>query len=438
MSHRKHFLQSATTLLALPAMESLGFKRFASAAEKAPVKPPKRLAFIAMGYGVTKETWFPKVKKTTDKWELSEGLMPLKPYQKDFTMVQGMWNQHNIDGHNGTDFWLTGANRYAVPGVSFNNTISADQVAAEQLGVETRFNSIHFSGSCIGTGSAAAGHGVVGSIAWDRSGRPLPSINDPMKAFHYLFSKPQTPIEEQMALLAEERSVLDLMRQNARMIQHDLTKTDKMKLEEYLDSIRDIEKRLSKELKWIHIERPEAPFNKTKANVRGKGKTEIRLIYDLMVAAFQTDSTRVSSYRLPVQSLIKSVGYSIGSHPMSHYYNATEAGPEGRLASEARDLEMSRCLAYLISKLKNCKESDGSTLYDNIALTFGGNISTGHILSNCPTILVGKGAGLKMGHHIMLKDGTPLCNAWLTIIQGLGIDVDQHGDSTGTLQELIA
>lgn len=438
MGNRKYFLQSATTLLALPAMESLGFKRFASAAEKQPAQPPKRVAFIAMGYGVTKETWFPTIKKTSQNWELSEGLMPLKACQKDFTMVQGMWNQHNKDGHNGSDFWLTGANRYAVPGINFSNTISVDQVIAEKFGQDTRYDSIQFSGSCIGKGSAAAGHGRGESLAWDRSGKSLPSINDPMKAFHHLFSKPTTPIEEQMALLAEERSVLDVMRQNARSLQKGLTKNDQHKLQEYLEGIRDIEKRLSKQLKWIHAEYPKAPFDAKRAKVRGKGKSEIKLIYDLMVAAFQSDISRVATYRLPVDSLLRSVGYQVSSHPMSHYYNSTESGPNGRLASEARDLEMSRGLAYLIGKLKNCKEADGSSLYDHISLTFGGNISTGHILANCPTILVGNGAGLKMGMHIMLKDGTPLCNAWLTILQGLGLDVQKHGDSTGIIEELLA
>lgn len=422
----------------MPALESFGFKRFASAAKNNPVQPPKRVAFIGMGYGVTKETWFPKIKQTSSTWTLSEGLMPLKPHQNDFTMVQGMWNQHNKDGHSGSDFWLTGANRFAVPGVNFSNTVSVDQVIAEQFGHETRFDSLHFKGSCIGIGSNAVGHGMGESLAWDRSGRSLPSIKDPMKAFHHLFSKPATSIEEQMALLEEEKSVLDVMRQNARIMQHDLTKTDKNKLDEYFESIRDIEKRLSKEMKWIRIERPKAPFNEKKADVRGKGKDEIRLIYDLMIAAFQTDSTRVVTYKLPVGSLIRSLGYKVNSHTMSHYYNSSEAGADGRNASEARDLEMSKGLAYLIKKLKATKEADGSSLYDHIMLTFGGNISTGHILANCPTILIGKGAGLKMGMHTMMKDGTPLCNAWLTMLHGLGLKVEKHGDSTGVLKELMA
>ena len=123
---------------------------------------------------------------------------------------------------------------------------------------------------------------------------------------------------------------------------------------------------------------------------------------------------------------------------MSHYYNSTESGPDGRLASEARDLEMSRGLAYLIGKLKSIKEADGSSLYDHISVTFGGNISTDHILLNCPTVLIGNGAGLKMGMHTRLKDGTPLCNAWLTMLQGMGLKVDQHGDSTGIIKELLA
>ncbi|MBL9130546.1 MAG: DUF1552 domain-containing protein, partial [Verrucomicrobiaceae bacterium] len=130
MKNRRHFLRSTSALITLPALESIGFKAFAAPKTTA---PPKRLIFLGFGWGVTNETWFPDVKKTGAAWELPEGLRPLARHQKDITVVQGCSNKFANEAHWGSTFWLTGANRYAEPGQSFHNSISADQVAAAHL-----------------------------------------------------------------------------------------------------------------------------------------------------------------------------------------------------------------------------------------------------------------------------------------------------------------
>jgi len=427
MNHRRHFLKSGTALIALPFLESFGFRRFATAATTA--TPPKRLVFLGFGWGITEETWYPDMKSPGSNYELPAGLKPLARHKKDFSIVQGLWNQYSVEGHAGSTWWLSGANKFAQPGQSMHNTISADQVAAEQLGMHTRFSSLQLNTSESG---GAAGHGPGLSMAWDRNGKPVAGLNDPVTAYHKLFSNDETPIEEQKARLAEKRSVLDTILENARSLQRGLGKDDNEKLNEYFQSIRDIETRLSKEEKWIGVPRPEAPTKEPRGGVEGKGS--VALMYDLLVAAFQTDSTRVITYRQPGGGeFLNSIGIEVHPHDMSHYI--TTKG-EKLAASQQRDLTNSTLLARLIDKLKATKEADGSSLFDHIALAYGSNIRTGHELSNCPTLLTGGGAGIKLGENIVVPKDTPLCNVWLTMLHGVGVKAERHGDSTGILNQI--
>jgi len=428
MKTRRHFLQSSTALIALPMLESLGFRRFASAA--GPATPPKRLLFLGFGWGITEDTWYPDITKPGPDYELPKGLQPLARHKADFSVVQGLWNKYSNEGHWGSTMWLTGANRYAQPGQSFHNSISADQVAAAQLGLETRFASLQFNGSQSGDGS---GHGPGLSMAWDVSGKPVGGLNGPVAAFHRLFAKDNTPIEQQQSQLAQRRSVLDAVLDNARSLQRGLAKNDQAKLEEYFQGIRDIETRLSKEEQWIGVPRPDAPLAAPKPGV--DGREEIKLIYDLMIAAMQTDSTRVMTFRQPVDTLLKALNIAVHPHDMSHYH--TTLG-EKLDASQRRDLTQSELLAGFIDKLKATKEPDGSSLFDHVALAYGSNIRTGHELSNCPTILTGRGAGLKLGQNLVAPKDTPLCNAWLAMLQGVGVQAERHGDSSGVLKDILA
>jgi hypothetical protein len=424
MHTRRHFLRSSTALIALPALESIGFKAFA--APKI-ATPPKRLVFLGFGWGVTNETWFPDAKKTGTAWELSEGLKPLARHQKDITVVQGCANKFANEAHWGSTFWLTGANRYAEPGQSFHNSISADQVAAAHLGKETRFASIQLNTPDV----ANSGHGPGLSMAWDPRGKPMAGLENPVAAFHRLFSDDSTPLSQRQAMLMQKRSVLDAVLEDAKRVQNGLTKTDIDKLDEYYQSIRDIEVRLGKDEQWLSVPKSKPPVAEPKPGLAGKA--EIEVMYDLIVAALQTDSTRVLTYRQPVGTLLQSLGTKVAPHDMSHY------SPGDRMAaSQKRDTTQSELLASLIDKLKATKEADGTTLFDHIALAYGSNIRTIHYLDNCPTVLTGRAANLKLGHHLVLPKDTPLCNVWLTMLNGLGIEAERHGDSSGVVKELQA
>jgi hypothetical protein len=428
MHTRRLFLQSTGAIIALPMLESIGFRRFASAAT---VTPPKRLIFLGFGWGTTESTWYPDIKKPGPDYELPKGLAPLARHKADFSVVQGLWNKYSNEGHWGSTMWLTGANRYAQAGQSFSNSISADQVAAEKLGMDTRFSSLHFNGAEGDMGQS--GHGPGLSLAWDMRGKPVAGLNGPLAAYHRLFAKDNTPVERQRALLAEKRSVLDAVLDNAKTLQRGLSTADRTKVAEYFQSIRDIETRLSKDEQWIGVPQPNAPLPEPKPGIAGRG--EIALMYDIMIAAMQTDSTRVLTYRQPVWSLLTSLDIKVFPHDMSHYH--TTLG-EKLDASQRRDIAQSELLAGFLDKLKGTREANGSCLFDNVALAYGSNIRTGHELSNCPTLLSGGAAGLKLGHSIVAPKDTPLCNAWLTLLHGIGVNVERHGDSTGVLKEIIA
>ena len=424
MKNRRQFLRSTSALITLPALESIGFKAFAATKI---ATPPKRLVFLGFGWGVTNETWFPDVKKTGAVWEMPEGLKPLARHQKDITVVQGCTNKFTNEAHWGSTFWLTGANRYAEPGQSFHNSISADQVAASQLGKDTRFASIQLNTPDV----ANSGHGPGLSMAWDVRGKPMAGLENPVTAFHRLFSDETTPLSERQAMLAQKRSVLDAVLEDAKRVQTGLTKTDTDKLDEYFQSIRDIEVRLGKDEQWLSVPKSKPPVSEPKPGLAGK--EEIQVMYDLIVAALQTDSTRVITYRQPVGTLLQSLALKVAPHDMSHY------SPGDRMAaSQKRDATQSELLAGLIDKLKITKEADGSTLFDHTALAYGSNIRTIHYLDNCPTLLTGGAANLKLGQHLVLPKDTPLANVWLTMLNGIGVEAERHGDSTGMVKELQA
>jgi hypothetical protein len=427
---RRLFLRSTTAAIALPALESFGFRRFAAAAEKTTV-PPKRMVFLAFGWGVTAETWYPDPKQPGAGYELPAGLKPLARHKQDFSVVQGLTNKFSNDGHFGSTFWLTGANRFSKPGQNFSNSISADQVAAAQFGRETRFASIQLNG---GQNIDGEGHGPGLSLAWNMNGKPIGGFNNPVETYRRLFLEDSVPIEQQHQMLAEQRSVLDTVLESARDLQRGLSKADTDKLAEYFEGIRDIENRLAKEERWMGRPRAKAPLAEPKPGL--EGLEEIRLHYELISAALQTDSTRVVTYRLPVGTLLKSLAITVNSHDMSHYH--LHQGPEKREASQARDQALSETLAGLFDRLKTVKEVGGSRLFDNTTVVFGSNIRTEHNLDNCPTLIAGGGSGIKLGHSIVAQKDTPLCNAWLTLLKGSGVSVERHGDSTGVLKEILA
>ena len=427
--NRRGFLRSSTALIALPVLPSLGFTRSASASPIiTKTAPPKRMVFLGIGFGVTADRWYPDVKKAGGELELPKLLRPLAKHKNDISIIQNLMHQYSADGHAGSTFWLTGANRYAIPGQSFHNTVSVDQVAAEVLGEETRFTSIQLAAK----NAKEDGHGPGGSLAWNRSGRPLSAQDTPVAAFHRMFSGEKTPLAQRQQALRNKRSVLDTVLSDTMSLGRSLSNSDGKKLAEYLDSIRDIEVRLAKEEKWLNIKKKQ-PQKPLKEPGDLEGVQEIRMMYDLMVAAMQVDASRVFTYRMPVSRMIQSQGATMSAHSMSHYSEG-----ERRTVSQNRDTGHAKLLAEFFDKLKASKEPDGSSLFDHCTVAFGTNLSSVHTLKNCPTLVAGGGSGFKQGQNIVMDNPkTPLCNLWLSMLRGSGIQQEKFGDSNGIIKELM-
>ncbi len=422
---RRPFLRSMAGLLALPALNL-----FAESPAGVAASPRKRLVFLNFGWGVTEEGWYPAIDQPGPDYKLPAGLEPLKRHRQDFSIIQGLWHKYclfNDAGHSGSTFWLTGANRFAQPGVGFANTISADQVAAQELGKHTRFDSIQING---GGNVNGDGHGPGLSLAWDSKGKPIGGQNDPVQLYRHLFAGGNVSAEQVQHRLSEKRSVLDTMMVNAKQLEKKLGRTDMDKLDEYFESIRKLENRIAKEETWLHVPRPKAPI--AEPLVKG-GRELIEATYDLMILAMQTDSSRVLSFRQPVQSLLNSEEITVGGHDISHYHGNAEK----KTASLKRDLVQSEMLAGFIDRLKETKEADGSSLFDHTCLVYGSNLRTGHSLDNCPTLVAGGASGIKPGRNHVIEKDTPLNNLWLTLLNQLDIPTQQHGDSTGVLEQIM-
>ncbi|MEM6469638.1 MAG: DUF1552 domain-containing protein [Planctomycetota bacterium] len=428
---RRAVLRGAGAFVTLPFMESFGSSRLTSAASVV-ASVPKRMVFLGMGYGVTADRWYPESNSVGEDYAFPEILKPLLKHRKDLTFIQNLMHQYSADGHSGSTFWLTGANRYEVPGQSFHNTVSVDQVAAEVLGEQTRFTSIQLA-TRGAAGASGDGHGPGLSLAWNRSGKPVSALNSPIATFHRLFSSDETPLAEREQRLQEQHSVLDTVLSDARSVSRSISKSDNEKLSEYLESVREIEVRLSKEAKWLGIKKKMPQEEIVEPDESLTGYKEMEMMYDLMVAAMQVDASRVFTYRMPVTSLIQSLGATMTAHNMSHYSEG-----ERRTVSQNRDRANAKLLARFIDRLKSSTEADGSSLFDNTTITMGSNLSSVHSLNNCPTIVAGGGSGFRQGRNLVMENPkTPLCNLWLSILRGSGIPSEKFGDSTGVIEDLF-
>ena len=421
---RRSFLQAGTACLAVPFLETL------ATAEAASATPPKRMIFLGGGFGFTKETFFPTEAGRFAEIGLTEGLSPLQRHQDDITMVSNLTNPGATNPHGGSVSYLTGANVSGTPGKRFFNSISCDQVAARHLGTETRFRSLTLSAP---EGSSLnSGHGQGLSLSWDEAGNPIPGIDHPRDLYWTLFANPNDSRKEFDARLRRKQSILDVVRLDGGALKRTLGKTDQEKLDEYFTGVRQIEQGLERQAAWADIPKPEAPFDEPGEKLTGE--EEIKLMSDMIIIALQTDSTRVVSYRHPQHSLLRGMGTTLQAHNLSHY-----GFSEPRtLASQERDKKLTELLAYFLDRLKEAKDTDGSRLFDNCVVSWGTNLRTGHTLENLPAIFTGGAAAkLKKGEHIVLpKKNTPLANYWLTLMQSVGIPLEQFSHSTGTLNEI--
>ena len=426
-TNRRSFLRLGSSLMAVPFLET-----FASATP-ASTSPPKRFVFLGGGFGFTKQSFYPKKAGEFEKIGLTQGLKPLERHQNEITMVSGMTNLGATNPHGGSLSYLTGANVSGTPGKRFHNSISCDQVIAEYIGKKTRFASLTLS-AFEKDGGQNSGHGKGLSLSWDQAGNPIPGFNAPLDLYRTLFAQKGDSNEELMERLKKKKSILDIVKTDVFAMKGKLSKRDVRKLGEYFQGVRQIELGLYRQAAWSKVAKPEAPFIMPTEVMTGE--EEIKLMYDMVIVALQTDSTRVVTYRQPVCRLLEGMELRIKAHSLSHY-GFSQAR---RLESEQRDQKCMDLFAHFIDRLKEAHDIDGSRLFDNCIVSYGTNLRSGHELKNVPALLSGGGAkGIGLGQHIALpgKD-RPLANYWLTLMQQADLPVESFSHSTGNIPELIS
>jgi hypothetical protein len=427
--------------MALPMLDAMTPSRALAAA----TRPPVRSAFIFVPNGVHLDNWTPKT--TGANFDLPSILEPLTPVKNDLLVLSGLTHDKgraNDDGPGdharNAGVFLTGAQPLKSQGSEIRAGISVDQVAARQVGSETKFTSLELaaeggrsSGKCDSGYSCAYSN----NISWRDAATPMTAETDPRLVFERLFGNqlPKEMTESQARRQRYRKSILDFVLEDANRLNAKVGGDDKQKLDEYLTAVRDIEQR---------IERAENGVDSKKISSRlrpagiPKGYDEhIRLLGDMMALAFQTDATRVASFmfaRAGSNRTYRPIGVSEGHHSLSHHQN--DAGKLAKISAINRF--HTQQLAYILQKLKSIREGDG-TLLDNCMIVYGSGISDGnkHNNENLPVLVAGKGGGsILTGRHMRCPSETPMANLFLSMLDRMGAQVDRFGDSAGRLRGL--
>lgn len=412
---RRQFIAAAGAMLFLPQLEA--FSKAGTA--------PQRLVFLGFSYGFTEEFF---VKKPGRDFELTPGMKPLERHRDDLTIISNLWHKNSREPHSGTVSYLTGSNCLGTPGKRFYNGISCDQVAARHLGKDTRFASLQVSSQ------ESDGHGGGSSLSWDENGNSLSGIAQPFRLYSLLFGGGDMNYEERIAQLQRRQSMLDGYVESIQSLNRRVSQLDRERLDQYFQSIREIELRIEKEKLWANKPKPRVDYKAPGENIRD-GIQEIRTMYELMVLAMQTDLTRVLTYRQPLESLLSAMKITYSGHQISHYH-----GSEGRTRdAKIREYKQTELFAGFIDQLKKTRDFDGSRLFDNCLVSYGSNIRTGHMLKDVPAFVTGNAKGrFRHGQHIVMPEETALCNLWLTLLQGCDVPAEGFGDSNGVISEMLS
>jgi hypothetical protein len=428
---RRTFLRGAGVVVGLPLLDAMVPAWTALAQTAASPKP--RLGFLYLPHGAIMEQWTPAAEGTA--FELTPILKPLTPFQKQLTIVSGLENKPAIAPpvhalNPGT--WLS----CVTPRASQEpyGGITVDQIAAAHLGQDTPLPSLEVATEGRGGGGAcdrSYGCSYGGTISFRTPSTPLPMEADPRKLFERLFGQGDTP-QERKAIAKQYSSILDLVSQEAADLQRSLDAPDRARMGDYLESVREIERRVQKmEAQDLSaLELPDVPVGTT-------FDQRLNLMFDMLALAYQANLTRVFSFMMAAEGsnvAYNHIGVSDAFHPLSHHQN--DKARKDRLVRI--QTYHSQAFAKFLTKLAAMPDGDGSML-DHSILLYGSNMSNSnaHDEFPLPTLLVGGGCGkVKGGQHLRYPDRTPLANLLLTILDRAGVPEEKIGNSTSVFSEV--
>jgi hypothetical protein len=441
---RRTFLRGAGAVIGLPLLDAM-IPAFAAPAQ---TKSPVRTAFLYFPNGVQTESWWPRVEAQVTN--LSESLPPvLKPlaaHRQDILLLGGLANDGGRAHGDGPGdhgragaAYLTGAHPKKTFGKDIQVGVSVDQLMAQKIGAQTRYASLELGceegiqgGNCDNGYSCAYSN----SISWRTSSTPNPPEVRPRAVFERLFGTADSERDPAKRAKNERyrRSVLDSVLADAKRLQGDVGADDRRKLDEYLYAIRDIETRVQK-VEATSSVRIEPTLDRPSSSVPEHYGEHARLMFDLITAAFQTDSTRVITFLMAIEQsnrAYREIGISDSHHGLTHH-----GGDKEKIA---KCVQINRYqveqFVYFIEKLKATPDGDG-TLFDHVMVTYGSGLGRDHDHDNLPTILTGRGNGLfNLGRYVKYPGETPLANLHLAMMEQMGIPAGSFADSTGKLDYL--
>jgi hypothetical protein len=433
MTPRRTFLKSMAATLAVPSFPSL------LSAQTAKAAAPTRMAFIYIPNGVNLDLWRPEGSGAD--YKMSRTLEPLAGLRDQFSVLRGFDHEKaeaNGDGAgdharaNAT--FLTGVQARKTAGADIALGESVDQIAARQVGRNTRLASLELSTDpARSSGNCDSGYSCAYqfNLAWINETTPAPAERDPRLVFEKMFGSGNET--EDARRRAYRKSILDFVMTDAKRLQQRLGSTDKGKMEEYLTAVRDVEQRIERAEKF----RKEVPEDKRPNGVPEGYGEHMRMMFDLMHLAFQTDTTRVSTFLLAHDGSNRTFP-EIDVHSAHHELSHHRSNPQTLENIGKIDRFYIEQLAYFLKKMKETPDGEGSLL-DHSMIVYGGGIADGnrHNHDDLPVILAGKGNGtLKPGRVIEAPKGTPMTNLYLSLLDRMGVKAQRIGDSTGVFDKV--
>jgi hypothetical protein len=435
---RRAVLRGLGATMALPLLDSM-VPAFAGAS--AATKAPTRLGMFYAPNGTSMPFWLPKGYGAN--FPMSPILTPLEPFRDNLFVVSHLSNDvavgDGVGGHaRSCAPWLTATHIKKTEGADIRAGVSMDQVAARHLGRETQLASFELSlDSDESLGACDSGYSCVytNTLAWRDERTPLPSECDPRAVFERLFGAAEsTDSAARMARLAQEKSILDAALESVTGLKRTLGQHDQLRVDQYLDSVREAEHR---------IQTAEAQSKRELPVVEGPGaapelyQEHCRLLLDLLALSYQTDMTRVSTFMMSKEQTGRSypeIGVPDGHHPVSHHQN--DPAKIEKLA-KINTYHMNQ-FAYFLDKLRNTPDGDGS-VFDHSLFVYGSGMSDSnlHFQLDLPTLMVGGVAGTaKGGRHRKYNNTTPIANLWVTVLNKVGVPTEKFGNSTGSIEYL--
>ena len=429
---RRTFLRGMTAALGLPLLDAM--VPALTAVTQTAARPIRRLGFVYIPMGMNPVPWTPQGEGRIT--ELSPSLASLSPYLDHLTVVSGLEvrNSAVAGGNHATagSAFLSCARAKRTEGSDFELGVTVDQIAARQVGGDTPIPSLEIGTDLIAqVGNCDNGFACVyqNNLSWASATAPLPSEADPRTLFERLFGDGGTP-DARRAELRRNASILDWVLDDMARLEGRLGVADRRRMSEYLDAVREVERRIQKAERQS-VESP-LPALSRPASIPAEWEDHVKLMCDLQVLALQTDMTRIVTFQLAREGSTRTypqIGVPEPHHPVSHHTNDPE-----KLAKLAKiNAYHVSLFAYLLERLAATSDGDG-TLLDHSTYLFGSGMGNPdiHDHRNLPIIVARGGiAGVKGGHHIRYAEDTPLANLHLTLLDGVGVHLDNFVDSTG-------